>query len=49
MQDSIKDKISNIVEEIKLQYIKDKTPWVIGYSGGKDSTATLELVLSSIS
>ena len=25
-------------------YLEDEIPWVIGYSGGKDSTATLQLV-----
>lgn len=32
------------VEEIKSLYQENKTPWVIGYSGGKDSTVTLELI-----
>ena len=32
------------IEEIKTLYLKNNTPWVIGYSGGKDSTVTVELV-----
>lgn len=30
-------------------YLADARPWVIGYSGGKDSTATLQLVWHSLS
>ncbi|GAB3861623.1 DNA phosphorothioation system sulfurtransferase DndC [Dactylosporangium cerinum] len=32
------------VEEIVELYQSDGIPWVVGYSGGKDSTATLQLV-----
>lgn len=32
------------MEEIAALYMSDDIPWVIGYSGGKDSTATLQLV-----
>ncbi|MEU8076024.1 DNA phosphorothioation system sulfurtransferase DndC [Catellatospora citrea] len=32
------------VDEIIELYRSDDVPWVIGYSGGKDSTATLQLV-----
>lgn len=31
-------------QEIQNLYLKDNRPWIIGYSGGKDSTATLQLV-----
>jgi DNA sulfur modification protein DndC len=31
-------------EEVQGIYLADNRPWVIGYSGGKDSTATLQLV-----
>lgn len=36
--------ISLLVEEIRDLYLADQIPWVVGYSGGKDSTATLQLV-----
>lgn len=36
--------ISYINAEIKDQYLQDNRPWIIGYSGGKDSTALLQLV-----
>jgi len=32
-----------IKEEIKDQYLLDTRPWIIGYSGGKDSSALLQL------
>lgn len=39
-----KKTIANIAEQIQELYLSDEIPWVIGYSGGKDSTATLQLV-----
>ena len=36
--------INRVVEEIQTIYQVDQIPWVVGYSGGKDSTATLQLV-----
>ena len=33
-----------LVEEVQALYLADSVPWVIGYSGGKDSTAVLQLV-----
>jgi DNA sulfur modification protein DndC len=36
-------------EEIRGLYLSDNIPWVIGYSGGKDSTAVLQLVWNAIS
>lgn len=35
-------------EEIQSLYLSDDTPWVIGYSGGKDSTAVAQLVWVAI-
>lgn len=43
-----KDKINGLKETIKNLYMADDIPWVIGYSGGKDSTATLQLVWLSL-
>lgn len=39
-----KDKIEGMKDTIRNLYLADDIPWVIGYSGGKDSTATLQLV-----
>lgn len=36
--------LEELIEEIKYVYLSDKRPWVIGYSGGKDSTTVVELV-----
>lgn len=36
--------VSLLTEEIKALYLEDDVPWIIGYSGGKDSTATLQLI-----
>lgn len=33
-----------IIEEIQHLYLSDSLPWIIGYSGGKDSTASLQLI-----
>lgn len=35
-------------EEIRALYTADDIPWIIGYSGGKDSTATLQLVWTAV-
>src|SRR5574344_52922 len=39
-----KDTIEGLKDTIRNLYLADDIPWVIGYSGGKDSTATLQLV-----
>lgn len=39
-----KETIEVISEQIRELYLSDEIPWVVGYSGGKDSTATLQLV-----
>lgn len=36
--------LEELIEEIRYVYQSDKRPWVIGYSGGKDSTTVVELV-----
>lgn len=44
-----KDIIDGMQETIRNLYLADKIPWIIGYSGGKDSTAALQLVWLSLS
>jgi len=44
----IQDKIRETIEETKLAYQQDNRPWILGYSGGKDSTATLQLVWQAL-
>ena len=36
--------LEDLLEEMKQVYISDRRPWIIGYSGGKDSTTVVELV-----
>ena len=36
--------IEDVKEQIRALYLSDETPWVIGYSGGKDSSAVVQLV-----
>lgn len=44
-----KKAIATLLEEIAQLYASDQIPWVIGYSGGKDSTAVLQLVWMALS
>jgi len=41
--------IADVITEIQDLYLSDQTPWVIGYSGGKDSTAVTQLVWLALS
>jgi DNA sulfur modification protein DndC len=38
-----------LLSDIQDQYLADNIPWVIGYSGGKDSTAVLQMVFYALS
>ncbi|QLE55596.1 DNA phosphorothioation system sulfurtransferase DndC [Nostoc sp. TCL26-01] len=40
--------IQVLTTEIQELYCLDAIPWVVGYSGGKDSTATLQLIWNAI-
>jgi DNA sulfur modification protein DndC len=40
--------LERLKTEIQELYLADEIPWVVGYSGGKDSTATLQLVWLAI-
>ncbi|BAZ29471.1 hypothetical protein NIES4074_19180 [Cylindrospermum sp. NIES-4074] len=42
------DYIQALITEIQELYCLDEIPWVVGYSGGKDSTATLQLIWNAI-
>lgn len=43
--DEILEKLNAIIQRI---YLEDDIPWVIGYSGGKDSTAALQVVWNAL-
>jgi len=47
--DGIKSTIEQLVEEVRALYLLDDVPWVVGYSGGKDSTAVLQLTWMAVS
>src|SRR5579884_3308462 len=36
-------------QDIRNAYVQDARPWVIGFSGGKDSTCVLQLVCRALS
>jgi DNA sulfur modification protein DndC len=44
-----KHSLKDIHKEIQDVYLSDNRPWVIGYSGGKDSTTSLQLIWYAIS
>jgi len=44
-----KQTVTALLDEISALYLADATPWVVGYSGGKDSTATLQLIWMALS
>jgi DNA sulfur modification protein DndC len=41
--------LGDILDEIQEVYTQHDYPWVIGYSGGKDSTATTQLIWQAVS
>ncbi len=40
----LKQTLEDVKAHVKQLYLSDEIPWVIGYSGGKDSTAILQLI-----
>ena len=44
-----KDYINGLIATVQNLYLADDIPWMIGYSGGKDSTAAVQLVWMAIS
>ena len=45
----VKQDVEHLTQEIQALYALDEIPWIVGYSGGKDSTAVLQLVWNAIS
>ena len=43
-----KDAIHDLTTEIQELYLSDPIPWIVGYSGGKDSSAVLSLVWNAL-
>jgi DNA sulfur modification protein DndC len=42
-------RLTRIHDDVREIYLADGRPWVVGYSGGKDSTTALQLIWSAIS
>jgi DNA sulfur modification protein DndC len=40
----IQTEVEKRLDQLEALYLEDQIPWVVGYSGGKDSTAVLQLV-----
>jgi DNA sulfur modification protein DndC len=40
--------LESILTQIKDLYLADSRPWIIGYSGGKDSTTVMQLVFEAL-
>lgn len=47
-KEGLKKTITAAMREVAELYTSDEIPWVIGYSGGKDSTAVLQLIWLSL-
>ena len=40
--------VEDIYTEIQEVYLEDKRPWILGFSGGKDSTCMIQLVWNAL-
>lgn len=49
MANLTKNDIRAVIETIKGLYLEEMIPWICGYSGGKDSTAVVQLVWQALS
>ena len=39
---------ARVIDKLQDQYVMDNRPWVVAYSGGKDSTLVLQLVIEAL-
>lgn len=46
---TLTDRVETVKRNVKRLYAEDDLPWIVGYSGGKDSTAVLQLVWCAVS
>ncbi|MBT4763468.1 DNA phosphorothioation system sulfurtransferase DndC [bacterium] len=42
------EKLTDLIKEIADQYLKNDRAWVVGFSGGKDSTVILSLIFQAL-
>ena len=40
--------LKSIYAELQERYMADSWPWILGYSGGKDSTVLVQLVWNAL-
>ena len=43
-----KKSLATIYDEIKRVYLNDSRPWILGFSGGKDSTCMVSASMARI-
>ena len=48
-ENGLAETVKALITEIQDLYLADHIPWVVGYSGGKDSSAVLQLVWLAVS
>lgn len=48
MIETLNDKTKTIKERLKKEFLHDERPWVVTFSGGKDSTTVLHLVVEML-
>jgi len=48
MQNLLQSKIDTLLEHLKKEFLTDSRPWVVTFSGGKDSTTVLHLVIQML-
>jgi DNA sulfur modification protein DndC len=41
-------RLTEVIKEIQSLYLSDQRPWIIGFSGGKDSTTILSLIYHAL-
>lgn len=46
--DQLTQKIAIVKNNLKSEYLSDTRPWVVTFSGGKDSTTVLHLVVDML-
>ncbi|SDK99925.1 DNA phosphorothioation system sulfurtransferase DndC [Halanaerobium congolense] len=42
------NKVKDILTQIQEQYLEDNRPWIVGYSGGKDSSTVTQLIFLAL-
>lgn len=48
MKSETQYKTEQSIKAIKTHFLKDSAPWIVGYSGGKDSSLVVKLLMSAL-